>query len=363
MTELIFARHAAEVRDIDIAKRQLTMVISTEVRSRRDGHIIEVAGWDLDAYKKNPVVLFAHNYGQPAVGKSVKMWTENKALVSRTEFAPTELGMELWALYSQGYMRATSVGFRPIEKMRIEEDNEKGEWPSVSYRFKRQELLEYSLVPVPADAGALAKAKVEGLRVAEVERAMAETADVDAERPYPNEHACRLKDPGQYDTCRRGTRKHDGKTFSVIYCKKGDGPMEEQAYRYPKATWTAAEARSHCKAHDGSFEAATEKAAVSQAEMADELDYAREIIGQVGLSEGVKPLARQLLEVLVREIGDDTAVEDMGLVRGSYELVVQAKTLLEQVLEGVPQEEAPRSLDITALAEALASELHLSIGG
>jgi len=34
--------------------------------------------------------------------------------------------------------------------------------------------------------------------------------------------------------------------------------MEEQAYRYDKDTWTAAQARSHCNLHDGSFEAASE---------------------------------------------------------------------------------------------------------
>jgi len=34
--------------------------------------------------------------------------------------------------------------------------------------------------------------------------------------------------------------------------------MTEQAYRYPKDTWDAGEAGSHCEAHDGTFEAASE---------------------------------------------------------------------------------------------------------
>jgi hypothetical protein len=35
----------------------------------------------------------------------------------------------------------------------------------------------------------------------------------DEEKPYPNEHACRLKDPGQYDSFRRknNAAKHDGR--------------------------------------------------------------------------------------------------------------------------------------------------------
>jgi len=97
----------------------------------------------------------------------------------------------------------------------------------------------------------------------------------DQEKPYPNEHACRLKDPGQYDTCRRGSRESGGKTYGVIFCKKKGGKMEEQSYRYPKDTWSASEARAHCERHEGSFEAAgkqeTEeaiiKASIQRAEM------------------------------------------------------------------------------------------------
>lgn len=79
--------------------------------------------------------------------------------------------------------------------------------------------------------------------------------------PYPNEHACRLRDPGDFqsDSFRRTTRKHDGKEYSVIMGRlKGQDTMTEQAYRYNKGTWTAESARSHCSDHDGSFEAASD---------------------------------------------------------------------------------------------------------
>ncbi len=82
----------------------------------------------------------------------------------------------------------------------------------------------------------------------------------DEEKPYPNEHACRLKDPGQFDTCRRGTRQSGGKTYAIIFCKKTGGKMQEQAYRYPKGSWSASEARAHCREHGGSFEAAAKGA-------------------------------------------------------------------------------------------------------
>ncbi len=79
--------------------------------------------------------------------------------------------------------------------------------------------------------------------------------------PYPNEHACRLRDPGDFeeDSFRRSSRESDGKRYDVIMGRlTGEDTMTEQAYRYPKDVWTAAEARAHCTEHDGiSFEPAS----------------------------------------------------------------------------------------------------------
>lgn len=71
--------------------------------------------------------------------------------------------------------------------------------------------------------------------------------------PYPREHSCRLKEPIKGARTRRvnGARKHKGKAYDVIYQKQKDGDWEEQAYRYPKETWDADEARKHCKDHKG----------------------------------------------------------------------------------------------------------------
>jgi HK97 family phage major capsid protein/HK97 family phage prohead protease len=69
-----------------------------------------------------------------------------------------------------------------------------------------------------------------------------------------------LHDPGQYDRFARKNCeiKHDGKCIDVIYGIK-EGKSEIQAYRYPKGTWKAEDARAHCKSHNGSFEAAKEE--------------------------------------------------------------------------------------------------------
>jgi len=80
--------------------------------------------------------------------------------------------------------------------------------------------------------------------------------------PYPNEHSCRLRDPETLDIVGSSERKHNGKTYRVIYGKpKGEekAGSVEQAYRYPVETWSESEARNHCKNHGGSFEAATKE--------------------------------------------------------------------------------------------------------
>ena len=79
--------------------------------------------------------------------------------------------------------------------------------------------------------------------------------------PYPNEHSCRLRDPDEFqkDSFRRVSRKsesHD-KNYDVVRGQlKGSEEWEDQAYRYAKDTWSAAEAENHCREHKGTFEAA-----------------------------------------------------------------------------------------------------------
>ena len=86
----------------------------------------------------------------------------------------------------------------------------------------------------------------------------AEKVEYDDKRtlPYPNEHACRKKQPGQFDSFYRTSRTSNGKRYDIIWGIK-DNKATEQAYRYPKDIWSVEQARSHCKRHHGiSFEPA-----------------------------------------------------------------------------------------------------------
>jgi len=81
--------------------------------------------------------------------------------------------------------------------------------------------------------------------------------------PYPNTHACQIKSSGlfQKDSIRSMGKTSNGKPFLLkIGRLKGQTTTTTQALWYPKKSWTAAQARKHCKDHGGtSFEPATKE--------------------------------------------------------------------------------------------------------
>jgi len=52
------------VKAIDLEAKTVDFVVSTEDVDR-DGDIIRSEGWELDAFRQNPVVLWAHQHGIP----------------------------------------------------------------------------------------------------------------------------------------------------------------------------------------------------------------------------------------------------------------------------------------------------------
>lgn len=138
----------------------LEFVISTGTVDR-DADTINPNGWKLDAYNKNPVVLFAHDYNSPPVATALATWVEDGKLKSRAKFTPKEVypfGYMVYQLYKNGFMKATSVGFKPI-KWKYSENRDGG------IDFEEQELLEWSCVPVPSNPEALIVASTKGIDI------------------------------------------------------------------------------------------------------------------------------------------------------------------------------------------------------
>lgn len=133
----------------------LTFVLSDATVDRM-GDTIDPAGWDLRWFKKNPIALFGHDNGFP-IGNWADVRVEAGKLKGRLSLASEGTSPridEVRRLVEQGVLRAVSVGFKPIE---AEPKDKAQPWGPQTYR--KSELLECSLVSVPANPAALAVAK------------------------------------------------------------------------------------------------------------------------------------------------------------------------------------------------------------
>jgi HK97 family phage prohead protease len=131
----------------------LDFVLSDETPDRY-GDVLSADGWELGNFKKNPIALFNHNSSFP-IGKWKGLKVENDALRGHLELAPagtSERIDEIRKLVEAGILRAVSVGFLPVES-RARSKTEPGEL------YVKQELIETSLVSIPANPNAIAVAK------------------------------------------------------------------------------------------------------------------------------------------------------------------------------------------------------------
>jgi len=141
--------------------------IASDESLDRDGDIITATGWKLDNYLKNPVVLYGHDYGELPVGKATSVIIDPAArqLVIDVSFPsikdispegdPSEHALFVDSIYNLaklGLLNAVSVGFRGLKVEPILDAD--GHW--TGRRFIEQELMELSIVPVPANANAVA---------------------------------------------------------------------------------------------------------------------------------------------------------------------------------------------------------------
>jgi HK97 family phage prohead protease len=143
------------IKKINVEKRTVRFIGTSETRDRT-GDVIEVAGWQLNNFLKNPVFLWDHNASILPIGKVLSIIRDGLSLVFDVEFATKELNAHADAVFNMfrdGFLSAVSVGFMP-KKVDLIVDSETEEITGL--RFVEQELLELSAVNVPAHQDALA---------------------------------------------------------------------------------------------------------------------------------------------------------------------------------------------------------------
>jgi hypothetical protein len=145
--------------------RTKSYVFSDE-RVDRMGDVILVSGWDLANYKQNPVILWGHNAGAPPIGLGSRVRSarveDGRALVGDVTFVEEDVNPHaetIWRLADAGVLRTVSVGFQPIEASWgddiTEKERKKYGVSKYGVLYRRSELLETSIVSIPANPGAV----------------------------------------------------------------------------------------------------------------------------------------------------------------------------------------------------------------
>lgn len=284
----------------ELEDRVLEFIGSNEAMDR-DGEVISSSGWDLKAFKKNPVFLWAHDYRQPPIGKAIRVGAEDGSLKFQIKFADREtyeFADTIYRLYKGGFLHATSVGFIPQEWV----DGKESEGPRRTY--KKQELLELSAVPVPSNPEALSLAVGKGVITgAELEAiTKTETSYDDNDGPMPIT-----------------TSSNTANWLRVVDVNFPWPDSGTVALSWPDIT---------------------------QKSLKDELDYARHLIREADMDEEAAGIMKGIAEdIIMRLPGSEIPVDILGKVgavlsgknKGNLK---QAQELIQTVLDSAepPQE-------------------------
>ncbi len=136
--------------------RSVEFVISTGSLDRYNSTIAP-GGWRLESFLANPIVLWSHDNSIPAIARADGVRVEGSALRSRATFAERDvhpLADTIFQLVKGKFINAASVGWIPLEY-------EFGEDGQINYL--EQELLEWSVVNIPANPECLTQARSFGI--------------------------------------------------------------------------------------------------------------------------------------------------------------------------------------------------------
>lgn len=118
-------------------------------------------GIDLDHYRKNPVVLWAHDHERP-VASCQWIKVHKSSLRAKTFYPPDgpELTQQAWQLTKSGILKAKSIGFIPRVPLREPSEVELSEHPEWKGAGVLESILlyEYSCVSVGCNQDALVEA-------------------------------------------------------------------------------------------------------------------------------------------------------------------------------------------------------------
>ena len=138
----------AEARQAEDGSAHRMVIAANE--TSRNGDDLNLRGISFKNYRKNPVVLWAHDsYQGIPIAKTVKIGHDDQGRIEADfEFnSEDEFAARVENAWNGGFIRAASIRFMPTKVVEVR--NEDGEVER--FRVDKSDLLEWSLVPVPAD--------------------------------------------------------------------------------------------------------------------------------------------------------------------------------------------------------------------
>ena len=194
MDNILLRTISPEIRKAQTESRKVTFVASDGTRDSA-GTVLNQDGWDLGRFNKNGIIGYQHKvYGgwddtdnpDNVIGKG-HAYVEDGKLMVDIEFEPKEINELAEKVYQKvlfGSLKAVSVGFLPVGKGSWGKGEEALDGKNPTYYYAGQQLLEVSVVNIPANPNALKKAfdaeaeEVKKLREAEEKRLADQAPDV-----------------------------------------------------------------------------------------------------------------------------------------------------------------------------------------
>ncbi len=195
---------SADIEVADGAREFMAKITTNSID--RDREIVDPMGIDFANFRKNPVILWGHNYTEPAIGRAawIKRWTvEGKTLghISKGIIANNvQKAEDIFRLMQQQVLNTTSIGFVPISghEPTAEEIKKNPKLKQVLWIHDRISMLEFSIVNVPANPqatiDAVSKGTIEipvplqqemGIYVSEPERILTEQRELNKKKILP----------------------------------------------------------------------------------------------------------------------------------------------------------------------------------
>jgi len=158
------------IRSVDVKKGTFEAVISSDAVARDDA-IILTAGWQLDNFMRCPSILWGHDDLALPIGRALSVTKGEHELTAVGQIdLDDDHAAKIFRKLAKGFINATSVRWLPLKTETRQLDGKD------VLTFVEQELLEFSLVSVPADPQALIMRAIQG-------HALGEPIDVRTFRP------------------------------------------------------------------------------------------------------------------------------------------------------------------------------------